>query len=597
MADVKISQLAAVTAAGVTTPSTAKIPIELAGATVTNYITATELGTLVGQHAEVTAANASIALSGQAINVALDTGSNNLISLAGAGIRADVPNDYVTYAKIQNVSATDKLLGRFTSGAGDIEEISCGAFGRSLIDDADATAARTTLGLGSLATLSSVSYSNIQNVSATSRLLGRASSGAGVMEEITIGSGLTLTGTTLSALGGGSITVSGPDKLLGRVTSGSGAAEEIDCTAAARTILDDASVGAIATTLGLGTGSAVTHERLSVVQSNANQIGLTITGYSLTGSAANGALEITGTWNTTGNASLIKANVAEVAAGGSSRFIDLQLNSVTNFYVRRNGEVWAASSATLGAGNAIIGGSTFGLWAASSKSISIGSDCNWERDAAAMMALRNSTNAQQLNIYNTYTSSTSYERLALDWKTTANTARLVTQKGSGGGTARDLALGTDDTVRMTIAAAGGVTIDALTVTGNTTAGQVVYLAGVTNGASVRSTASSQMDLYAGNSHGARLEGGYLYTRNGIGIAGGSPSTASDVTIRRIAAGIMGFLNASTGGITLELTELAADPSAGASNTARLYSRDNGSGKTQLCVLFPTGAVQVLATEP
>ena len=48
-----------------------------------------------------------------------------------------------------------------------------------------------------------VSYAKIQDVSATSRLLGRASSGAGDIEEITIGSGLTLTGTTLSAGGGG----------------------------------------------------------------------------------------------------------------------------------------------------------------------------------------------------------------------------------------------------------------------------------------------------------------------------------------------------------------------------------------------------------
>lgn len=48
-----------------------------------------------------------------------------------------------------------------------------------------------------------VTYAKIQNVSATSTLLGRASAGAGDVEEITIGSGLTLTGTTLSASGGG----------------------------------------------------------------------------------------------------------------------------------------------------------------------------------------------------------------------------------------------------------------------------------------------------------------------------------------------------------------------------------------------------------
>lgn len=48
-----------------------------------------------------------------------------------------------------------------------------------------------------------VTYAKIQNVSTTSRLLGRASAGAGDVEEITIGTGLTLTGTTLSASGGG----------------------------------------------------------------------------------------------------------------------------------------------------------------------------------------------------------------------------------------------------------------------------------------------------------------------------------------------------------------------------------------------------------
>jgi hypothetical protein len=51
-----------------------------------------------------------------------------------------------------SVSATDKVLGRSTSGAGAAEEIACTAAGRALIDDADAAAQRTTLGLGSAAT-------------------------------------------------------------------------------------------------------------------------------------------------------------------------------------------------------------------------------------------------------------------------------------------------------------------------------------------------------------------------------------------------------------------------------------------------------------
>lgn len=40
-----------------------------------------------------------------------------------------------------------------------------------------------------------------------------------------------------------------------------------------------------------------------------------------------------------------------------------------------------------------------------------------------------------------------------------------------------------------------------------------------------------------------------------------------------------------------------DATAGAANTGRLFVKDNGAGKTQLCVRFNTGAVQVIATEP
>jgi len=47
----------------------------------------------------------------------------------------------------------------------------------------------------------------------------------------------------------------------------------------------------------------------------------------------------------------------------------------------------------------------------------------------------------------------------------------------------------------------------------------------------------------------------------------------------------------------EMIELGADPAAPAANKARLFLRDNGSGKTQLCVRFATGAVVVLATQP
>jgi len=48
---------------------------------------------------------------------------------------------------------------------------------------------------------------------------------------------------------------------------------------------------------------------------------------------------------------------------------------------------------------------------------------------------------------------------------------------------------------------------------------------------------------------------------------------------------------------IELDELSADPEAPAANKARIYAKDNGSGKTIVYARFATGAVQAMATQP
>jgi len=68
--------------------------------------------------------------------------------LDGTIVDADVnASADIAFNKLANVSATDKLLGRSTAGAGPIEEIDCTSAGRALLDDADASAQRSTLGL------------------------------------------------------------------------------------------------------------------------------------------------------------------------------------------------------------------------------------------------------------------------------------------------------------------------------------------------------------------------------------------------------------------------------------------------------------------
>lgn len=56
-----------------------------------------------------------------------------------------------------------------------------------------------------------------------------------------------------------------------------------------------------------------------------------------------------------------------------------------------------------------------------------------------------------------------------------------------------------------------------------------------------------------------------------------------------------YVNSSQTGYQ-QLTEMTA-PSAPATNNVRIYAEDNGSGKTRLMALFPTGAAQQIAIEP
>lgn len=58
------------------------------------------------------------------------------------------------------------------------------------------------------------------------------------------------------------------------------------------------------------------------------------------------------------------------------------------------------------------------------------------RDAANIWGQRNTTTAQVFRVYNTFTSTTSYERYTIDWQTSALTCLVGPEKGSGGGTLR-----------------------------------------------------------------------------------------------------------------------------------------------------------------
>ena len=230
-------------------------------------ITDGSVGTAELANSSVTIGKLSLVAQDLAGSLIADGGITAAKLATNAVTTVKISDDAVTYAKIQNVSATDRLLGRAATGAGAVEEITCTAAGRALIDDANAAAQRTTLGLGTLATqsgtfsgthsgTSSGTNTGDQTITLTGDVTGTGTGsfattlGAGVVDTANIASDAVtydkLQDTTTS------------DVILGRSTSGGGTIEQISCTAAGRALLSDANAAAQRSTLGLGDLATVT---------------------------------------------------------------------------------------------------------------------------------------------------------------------------------------------------------------------------------------------------------------------------------------------------------------------------------------------------
>ena len=143
----------------------------------------------------------NLSMSGTTLNAAggsgVADGDKTDITVSGSGATWTIDPGAVTYSKLQPATAAARLLGRGSTSAGEWQELTLGsnlslsgtqlnASGASGVADGD-KGDITASSSGATWTIDPgvVIYTKMQNVSATQRLLGRNTAGAGSMEELT----------------------------------------------------------------------------------------------------------------------------------------------------------------------------------------------------------------------------------------------------------------------------------------------------------------------------------------------------------------------------------------------------------------------------
>jgi uncharacterized protein (TIGR02145 family) len=201
---------------GLVTGSTDATTADIAASLNKNYVTDLEktlLGNTSGTNTGDNAVNSLYSsLISNATHTGDVTGSAALLIANGAVTTAKITDASVTFAKIQNVSAKDKVLGRVTDGAGVIEEIATTGFGNVV------RATSPTLVAPALGTPSSGLATNLIGLPLTSGVIGVlpvTNGGTGQTTytdgQLLIGNttGNTLTKATLTAGTGISVTNAG----------------------------------------------------------------------------------------------------------------------------------------------------------------------------------------------------------------------------------------------------------------------------------------------------------------------------------------------------------------------------------------------------
>jgi hypothetical protein len=243
---------------------------------------------------------------------------------------------------------------------------------------------------------------------------------------------------------------------------------------------------------------------------------LTANNGTLTASAP--VLDLSQTWNASGTTFTgLRLTITDTASATDSALFRIRIGTNERFIVNKAasggtttrvlaGEFFAGISDLGVATGAAL--TTFGIRARSDGNIGFvsgtdttaGNDVTLRRDAANTLALQNTTNAQTFNIYNTFTSATNHERGFLRWS--SNVFQIGTEKGSGGGTARQMDFQIDGTNFLSVRSNGVRTTGLTNHVGNTD-----------------SVAQIGFGQFSFNAGGANNSGGILfYDGNGGGVS-------------------------------------------------------------------------------